>query len=143
MSATEHLAPLSIFAQEESDWHKEFGTDRPEGWKTSRSPTVRELRQVIAALEGYEVWDSLDKGEPIWIGSPAEGVSVFVEEYLPKRDQDKPHKVYFDGTDTLEVKIVEKLAHACGPFLLAGEMFILVEEETPPNTPWQLWPRRF
>ena len=140
MSATEHLAPLSLFAEAESDWPKEFGANRPEGWETSRNPTVRELRQVIATLKGYEVWDGLEEDGPIWIGSPTEGASVFVEAYLPERGQDKPHKIYFDGTDTLEVRIVEKLAHFCGPFLLAGEMFTIVEAGTIADTPWQFWP---
>ena len=74
--------------------------------------------------------------------SPAEGVTVFAEGYLPERDKDQPQKIYFDGTDTLEVRIVEKLAHLCGPFLLAGEMFILVDAGTPADTPWRFWPRR-
>ena len=139
MSTTQHLAPLSLFAGE-GDWLEEFGLNRPLGWETSRNPTVRELRQAVVALEGCEVLDSLDEGYPTWIGSPAEGVSVFVEEYLPERDQDKPHKVYFDGTDTLEVKIAEKLPRICGPFLLADEMFVLVEAGTSPDTPWQFWP---
>lgn len=142
MSATEYLAPLSLF-EGESCWPEEFGSDRPQSWETSRNPTVRELRQVIASLKGYEVLGDLDHGNPLWIGSPTEGVNVFVEEYLPERDQDKPLKVHFDGTDTLEVRIVEKLAHLCGPLLLAGEMFIIVEAGTAADTPWQLWPRRF
>ncbi len=143
MSATQHLAPLSLFAGAESDWPKEFGALRPEGWETSQNPTVRELRQAIAALEGYEVWDSLEEGGQIWIGSPAEGVNIIVEDYFPEQDLDKPQNIYFDGTNTLEVRIVEKLARICGPFLLAGEMFILVEAGTPADTPWQFWARGF
>jgi hypothetical protein len=113
-----HVEP---FDDEVGSFLEEMGAAVPASDEPSRNPTPAEVREVCAALRGFEVvfnvkakshWQAVIEGT-----DGDEGTILNVEKF--RGAEDKPLPIVFEkGSPALILEIVKRLAKRCGPLVV-------------------------
>jgi hypothetical protein len=130
-------------------WLRKFGNELPEA-STSRYPTVREIRDTLAQLDGYSFeastggmnWEAVifesGRQDDRWAG---EWADLIVTEY--HGDDNIPLSCYFSkGPARLPVLIVQQLTPLCGPLVIMLDSCaipLLITSETDIDRAIQAW----
>jgi hypothetical protein len=106
-----------------------------------RWPTMRELRAVIATLDGYEIRYSSSGKDGVNIHvSGSEHAVLWIK---PGENEDAPCDFTFHKPDELlALRILERLARTCGPLVLfeaSGCTSVLVTGGEDPAEAMQRW----
>jgi len=143
-------AVTPLLADEELiEWLRKFGNERPDA-STSRYPTVREIRDTLAQLDGYGFetstggmnWEAVvfERGrqDDRWAG---EWADLIVTDY--HGDDTIPRSFYFSkGPARLPVLIVQHLAASCGPLVIMRDsdaIPLLITPDSDIDRALQVW----
>ncbi len=120
--------PASEFFTREDEriWLQHFHFTLPTDIGQGRYPTPNEIQIILEGLEDFtteyikgsrtwqiEVFESNNREQGTW-------TEIVVLDFFGKEgEKNTPHEFYFDrGDRQLAVRILEKLARICGPFIL-------------------------
>src|SRR5690349_6390977 len=143
-------AAAPLVADENSiEWLRQFGNEPPEA-PLSRYPTVREIRDTLAQLDGYSLetstggmnWEAVifesGRQDDRWAG---EWADVIVTEY--HGDDTIPLSFYFSkGPARLPTLIVQQLTKSCGPLVIMRDSDViplLITPDTDIDRAIQAW----
>lgn len=139
-----------LIADDESiTWLRKFGNEPPEA-SPSRYPTVREIRDTLAQLDGYsfetftggtnweaEIFES-GRQDDRWAG---EWADLIVTEY--HGEDTIPLSFYFSkGPARLPTLIVQQLTTSCGPLVIMRDSDViplLITPDTDIDRAIQAW----
>ena len=142
------VTPL-LAAEEFIEWLRMFGNEPPKA-SPSRYPTVREIRDTLAQLDGYSFeastggrnWEAeifeRGRGDDRWSG---EWADLIVTGY--HGDDNVPLSCYFSkGPARLPVVIVQQLTKHCGPLVIMLDSCaipLLITPDTDVDRAIQAW----
>jgi hypothetical protein len=105
---------------------------------TNRYPAPREIREVLDALDDYQVEYASGTGEYFWDADVSwkadrhHGPWTSIRVPRWSGDEETPHEFYFSkGWEEPIVLIVERLARRCGPFVLFEDSTVVPLVVTP------------
>ncbi len=120
--------PASEFLTREDDkvWLQHFHLTLPTDIEQGRYPTPNEIKTVLDGLDGFaaeysigsrtwqiEVFEPNNRKQGVWTEI------VVLDFFRREGEKNTPHEFHFDrGDRQLVVRILEKLARICGPFIL-------------------------
>jgi hypothetical protein len=119
----------------------ELGFTPPEGWQEGRTPKYEDFRDAFADWDGCSYEEKVDGNRvTIYIESSGE---IDGTEICINRDAADQRFYFLHGSSEWLVTVTKRLAHVCGPFLLAAETgeIIIVSSGTDPNIHWLNDPR--